>query len=303
MFVVRCRFAGLLFGSSVEPKGKQFVLNGTGGLQRILLELGNGYRTADPSQIPNLFRKSTEAPFAEQCQQALGVPGLHAPGFPVDWHGDMAVQLNKFASQRDGGLGGTEAFLFLGAGHFVDIRQQVVECAELLQQLGSRLLADAGHTLDIVNRVANERLEVDDLFGRDAPILQQAGAVKGLVLAKVVKTNPVVDKLPAILVAGAEEDVQPALGRLTGDRGEDVVRLVAGDAQAWNAQRFQQLPNQGQLRLEVVRHGSAVRLVFREEVIPKRRPRFIERRQQVGRLLFIAQIKKVARKAEQGIGR
>src|SRR5207244_4107422 len=78
---------------------------------------------------------------------------------------------------------------------------------------------------------ARQRLQVDNLFRRDAPVFEQLLAAEFLPFAEVVQADTVVDELPAVLVAGADEDVQPALGRRPGEGGEDVVGLEAGHAE------------------------------------------------------------------------
>ena len=104
-----------------------------------------------------------------------------------------------------------EVLLPLGAGNLIDVGQQVVERAELLQQLGRRLDADAGHAGHVIHRVADQRLQVDHLLRRDAPVGQQFGPAELLALAQVVQADVFVDELAAILVAGAEVNVEAAL--------------------------------------------------------------------------------------------
>ncbi len=49
--------------------------------------------------------------------------------------------------------------------------QQGLEVAELVDQLGRGLDADAGHARHVVDRVAGQRLDVDHLLGPDAELL------------------------------------------------------------------------------------------------------------------------------------
>ena len=51
----------------------------------------------------------------------------------------------------------------LGRRHLVELREQRVEVAEVADELGGRLLADAGDARDVVGRVALQRLVVDHL--------------------------------------------------------------------------------------------------------------------------------------------
>ena len=78
-----------------------------------------------------------------------------------------------------------EVLLALGAGDLVDVRQQVLERAELLEQLGAGLQADAGDARDVVDGVAGQGEQVDDLVGADAPVGLQAGDVEDLCLRRL----------------------------------------------------------------------------------------------------------------------
>jgi len=63
-----------------------------------------------------------------------------------------------------------QVLLALGAGDLVDVREQVVEGRELLEQLGGGLEADAGDARDVVGGVAGQGQEVDDLVGAHPPV-------------------------------------------------------------------------------------------------------------------------------------
>ena len=75
---------------------------------------------------------------------------------------------------------------------------------------------DARHAGDVVHRVADERLEVDDLVRAHAPVRLDPGRVEQLAfgLAQVQDLDLLRDELAAVLVGGAEEDVEPARGGL-----------------------------------------------------------------------------------------
>ena len=57
-----------------------------------------------------------------------------------------------------------QVLLHLALGQLVDMGQQVVERAVLLQELGRRLRPDAGHAGHVVHAVADQGLEIDDLL-------------------------------------------------------------------------------------------------------------------------------------------
>jgi hypothetical protein len=66
------------------------------------------------------------------------------------------------------------------------MRQQIVECAVLLQQLRRRFDAYAGDPRHVVHRIADQRLQIDDLFRRNSPILSQGFAVELEVFPQII---------------------------------------------------------------------------------------------------------------------
>ena len=58
----------------------------------------------------------------------------------------------------------THCLLELGWGYLVDMVVDVFHGAELLEQLGSCLLTNAGDTGDVIRLVANQALEVGNLL-------------------------------------------------------------------------------------------------------------------------------------------
>src|SRR5262249_20600075 len=76
---------------------------------------------------------------------------------------------------------------------------------------------------------------------------------------------------------------------------------VPGNPEHRNAHRLQQLLDQWNLHGEVVRHGSAVCLVFLEELVPKRRARHVERANEIVRFLFQPQEEKITGETIVGV--
>src|SRR4051812_23169667 len=93
---------------------------------------------------------------------------------------------NKFAAER--------------AAKRVEVLQQVVDGAELLQVLRRCLRPHAGDAGDVVDRVADERLVVDHLLGLDAPVADQRLAIEDLLLAEVEDLDAIGEQLSEILV-------------------------------------------------------------------------------------------------------
>ena len=169
-------------------------------------------------------------------------------------------------------LRGLLAVLQLGAGALfdalvVDVRVHALERAEVVQQLHGGLFTDAGHARDIVRRIAHERLEVNQANRVEAVFLAEGGGVVGLVggLSHAGgdqhNGRAAADQLQAVAVTGYDHAGVAVLVRAAADRAEQVVRLVARQLAAGNAQGIEHLLCNRQLRRKLVRHALAGGLV------------------------------------------
>ena len=174
--------------------------------------------------------------------------------------------------QPEAVLRGLFAVLQLGARTLfdalvLDMLVHAVERAEVVQQLHGGLFADAGHARDVVRRIAHERLEVDEMDGVEAVFLAESGGVVGLIggLSHAGghehDGRAAADKLQAVAVTGYDYTGVTVLVRAAADRAEQVIRLVARQLAAGNAQGIEHLLCNRQLRRKLVRHALAGSLV------------------------------------------
>jgi hypothetical protein len=124
-----------------------------------------------------------------------------------------------------------EVLLALGPRDLVDVGQHPLEVAELLQELGRRLLADAGDAGEVVRGVALQTHEVGDELGGDPVAIDHRRAVVQLGVgdppARGHHPDVPVDELEEVTVAGDHHHLDALPRRAVGDRGDDVVGLVA----------------------------------------------------------------------------
>ena len=120
------------------------------------------------------------------------------------------------------------ACCFLGPLTRLGVREQVVERAEFLEERAGEARADAGHARDVVDGVAGQRQEVDDLVGADAPILSGARRRPSPCSCGGCRSGLVADQLAGVLVGGDDEDVEPALLAAAGQGRDHVVGLHPG---------------------------------------------------------------------------
>ena len=120
----------------------------------------------------------------------------------------------------------------------VDVGEDAVEAAVLVDQLGRRLLPDAGHAGQVVAGVAAQRGVLRVERRRDAGLLLDAGLVVERVVADAA---PVVehlhvrvgDELVAVAIAGDDDHVVAVGDEQVDGRGDQVVGLPARRGRSW----------------------------------------------------------------------
>ena len=157
-----------------------------------------------------------QAPFLEQCQQAgERSSGLESPGVPVLIDG--AHRSTSSTSLRPVGNRGMSrragSPVFLAPGTLSMFFKMPSRVPNSWQQLGGRLDTDARHARHIIDRIADQRLQINDLLGCDAPVGEEFGPAKLLPFAEIEHPYLVGEELPAILVGGADEYIIVALPR------------------------------------------------------------------------------------------
>ena len=188
---------------------------------------------------------------------------------------------------RDAGLLGEfdevlTALLLLDLGR---PRQQRFEVAIFGDELGGGLDADAGNARHVVDRVARQRLDIDDLVRRDTEFLQHFRLADLTVLHRVVECDTGADQLHQVLVGGDDAAGGARLHSLAGIGGDQIIRLVIRLLDAGDVEGAGGLADQPELRAEVRRRLRPLRLVLRIDVVAERLGGMIEDHREVGRLL------------------
>ncbi len=182
-------------------------------------------------------------------------------------HGHVVLQRDQLA--RDARLVGIvddrlAPLLLLDLGGALEQR---VQRAELFQKLRGGLGADAGHARHVVDRIAGQRLQVDHLFRRHAPFLDDFGNADLAILHGVVHAHRRADQLHKVLVGGNDRGVAAGLAGQPAIGGDQVVGLETFHLDAGQAEGAGGMPDQPELRDQVFRRGGAVGLVFGIEVV------------------------------------
>ena len=191
------------------------------------------------------------------------------------------------------------------AGNLLEVIVEPLQRAELLQQHRGGFRPDAGHAGNVVNLIPHQRHEVDHPVRRHAVALLHGLLIhdEPVVVVWVVDFHPRPHQLQHILVARHQKHLHLGAGNPAPNGRQEILRLIALPLEDRDAQRPQQLLDDGQLRDERVRHGFALDLVALEPLVAERGlPRIEGDRQRVG-LLGLAQGVQHHRKAVDRVGR
>ena len=187
--------------------------------------------------------------------------------------------------------------------HLGRAREQFIERAVGRDQSVGPFLADARHALHVVDGVAHQRQDVDDLIRRDAELLLDTRrVVPGALIARVEDTDAVADELKEVLVSGDDRDTVSFGAGAHGEGPDHVVGLVALVCHDGHAERFARAVHEGNLLGELVRHRRAVGLVVGGEVVAERPARQIERRGDVFGTVFLQQLAQHRHEDVDGVG-
>ncbi len=118
-----------------------------------------------------------------------------------------------------------------------------------------------GYARDVVDGVAGQGQEVDDLVGADAPFLLKLNGVHEFVFAQVENPDVVADQLASVFVGGDDEHVASAFLGSPGKGRDDVVGLHAGLDDHRHPKRLEKPADDRDLRHQIGRHFLAIRLV------------------------------------------
>ena len=191
-------------------------------------------------------------------------------------------------------------------GQFVEVLENTLDRAVLLQQPGGGLLADAPHAGDVVRGVADEALVVRDLIGAQAIALVDgrlvvAGDVVGAT-ARRQHADRGRDQLHGVEVAGDDQGLGTGGGCLAGQRADDVVGLEALDLVDGDAEGVDHLVHALELLRQRLGHRRPVGLVGGEALVAEGGRGEVEGDGPVRGLLGLQRLEQDGGEAVDGIG-
>ena len=149
-------------------------------------------------------------------------------------------------------------------------------------ELRGGLDPDARHTRDIIRRIPDQRLHLDELPRRHAKFLDHLGNADPAVLHGVVHDDAVVHELHEVLVGADDGCGGTQLARLTHIGRDQIIGLVAQLFQARYVEGAHRLANECELRTQIVGRLGPVRLVIGVHLVAEGFLRLVEYDREVG---------------------
>ena len=178
------------------------------------------------------------------------------------------------------------------ADHALDgagLRHHRFQRAVFAQPLHRRLGADLVNAGHVVYGIAHQCLVVQHQVRGHAEFSLHAGEVAALVVHGVQDQDALVDQLRQVLVAAADDHVQPLRGSGPGQRTDHVIGLHAGHVEHFPAEQTHDFVDRLDLAAQVVGHGGALGLVLRIQGIAEGRALGVKDARHVGRRHILAQ--------------
>ncbi len=150
------------------------------------------------------------------------------------------------------------------------VGEQGFEIAIGVDQLGGGLYADPRHPGNVVRAVAAERLNFDHLVRPDPKFLADFRLADRPVRHRIAHHDPAVgDELHHVLIGRQYRHLGAGLDGMAGIGGNQIVGLEILHFDLAHAESFRGATHMLQLRREIVRHFTAVRLVIAVHLVAK----------------------------------
>jgi hypothetical protein len=208
-----------------------------------------------------------------QCRERAeqGFPVRLPPAEPLEVQRDGHVLLDGDELLRQARVVGVGEQRLAGALglHLGGVREDGLQVGVGREQFAGALVADALHTRHVVRAVPDQRQVIHHLPRWHAQPVAGVGLVHpdlfdrtGAAAAGIEQGDVGADQLVEVLVAGDDDGLQAARGRLGGERADHVIRLVALD-------RDERYPPRGEEFLDPLDGGVEVDLQLFVELLAR----------------------------------
>ena len=198
-------------------------------------------------------------------------------------HGRIDIQPYQLARQADlvgkvdQGLAALVLLDLARAG------QNRVQITIFIDQQRRRLDANSRRTGHIIDAVAGQGLKIDHLVRADPELVEHLFGPDLEVLHGVEHHHPIPDQLHQVLIRRDNHRLAAHVTHVGGIGGDQVIGLIVGQLNGWNAKGPGRLAHQRKLRDQVLRRGRAMGLVGGIEIIAEGLARLVKDHRQMGR--------------------
>ena len=178
---------------------------------------------------------------------------------------------------------GLQRFAPLGLLDGIGVGEQGFDIAIFADELRRGLHPDTGHARHVVDRIAGQRLHLDDLFRRHAEPLLDLGLADAPVLHGIEHDHARADELHQVLVGGDDGDVGAGFRRLPCIGGDEIVRLEAELLDGGQVEGFGRVADEAELGPQILRRLRPVGLVRAIELVAEGALGLVEDDAEIGR--------------------
>src|SRR6516162_109421 len=220
------------------------------------------------------LQQGIEAEFAVEGHERSGIRLTHLQF--------VEIELQRYAGINRGQLLAHQHLLFLLPQRFAvplvrnlfSVLKRVFNGAIFLDELGGTLFADSLGTWNVVDRVAEQRHQVDHSCRRNAQDFLDLfrvddGVSLGAARTGAKNAHPGIDQLHHVLVVRNDEDDEVLFGGLLGDCTNDVISFEAVEFQNRQTHGLAKATHIRQLHAHLVGHRWALRLISFKELVAK----------------------------------
>ena len=194
-----------------------------------------------------------------------------------------------------------EALASLRLFDFGRPREQGIQVAVGVNELGRGFHPDAGNSGDVVRGIAGQGLHVHDLFRAHAEFFLHLGRADPPVFESVEHAHPVGHQLHQVLVRRHDHDLEPVCLSASRIGRDQVVRFEPGFFETWHVEGTCGVAHQWELGDQFIGRVRAVGFVLGKKPVAKRLPGRIENHGHVRGLEVVQQFEQHVGKPEHGV--
>ena len=194
-----------------------------------------------------------------------------------------------------------EALASLRLCDFGRPREQGIQIAVGVNELGRGFHADAGNPGDVVRGIAGQGLHVHHVLRAHAEFFFDFGRADPSVFEGIEHAHPIGHQLHQVLVRGHDHDVEPFSPGVSRIGGDQVIRFEAGPFDTCHIEGPRGVAHQRKLGDQFIGRVRAVGFIIGKHLVSKRLPRRIENHGHVRGLKVVQQFEQHVGKPEDGV--